>query len=470
MNNLIYQCVLTRGTSVKRINIFFAILIFLLSIQYPVMAFEVQPPKPGHFVAPFDTKRGVLTYSDLVEKTRDAVVRVDNWQTVKSQKNTPQLIPVGNGSGAIIDNSRGYIVTNFHVVEKAEALSILLADGRHFETKLIGTDPFCDLAVLQFEGILPKALPFADSRTIKVGDVVFSAGSPVGLDFSFSQGIISALDRGIDKGFGAQAYIQTDAGVNHGNSGGPLLDTQGRIVGINTLKREETDGIGFSIPAKTVIHVVQRLIETGRIERGVTGERGGNTITTALAAERHLPVSSGYELESPLEGFPLFNAGLRKGDIVTGVGEDSVDNALDFVCFNNLIEIKNSYPIIFYRDGLPYRTEIYVDERFNLKQFQIPDDQIGDAIKQAMQFYDAFDAVFTLQPLRLDHQDLCHGISMGWADKNGFAVKIGMQVGDILEQIGNIHLNEPSQLTSINTRSSSNIVYCREGKRFTRHH
>lgn len=449
----------------------FVWLVVFLLLPVQVLALEIQPPTPGHFTAPFDEKRAVHSYSQLVEQTRDAVVRVDNWQTVKLKDKSTQLVIVGNGSGVIVDAQEGYIVTNNHVVKDAEQLSVLLADGRTFAASVIGVDPYSDLAVLRVNSSLPKKLAFADSQTLKVGDVVFSAGSPQGLDFSFSQGIISALDRGINADVGyIQSYIQTDASINPGNSGGPLLDTQGRIVGINTLKRKNTDGIGFTVPAKTVVHVAQRLIDNGQIERGVIGIRSGKTITPALALQQGLSINSGYELDGVIPGFPAFNAGLRKGDIITGAGQDRIDNDLDFQSFENLIEVRQNYPIVFNRNGLMYRTEISVTEGFRLKYFQVPKEKISQAIQNAYQLYVAFGAAFTSLPERIDRKNSCRGLSLELMEKGSQAQRLGMQIGDVLEQIGNSSLAQPAQLSqSLQTSQSPvEVVYCREGRRYSR--
>lgn len=458
----------------KKVNprqtVFITIIILGFFLYSPLMAIEIQPPIPSTFKAPFDEKRGVHSYHELVEQTRDAVVRVNNFQTVKLKNKTTKLMPVSNGSGAVIDKKKGYIITNHHVVEKAERLTILLADGREAEAKLLGADIVTDIAVIQVSTRLPKHLAFADSRTSKVGDIVFTAGSPKGYDFSFSQGIISALERGLSTGVGyMRSHIQTDAAVNSGNSGGPLLDTQGRIVGINTIKRTDADAIGFAVPARTAIHVARCLIENGTFEHGIIGVIDGNTITETLAQERKLPIKSGFELKKLLAGFPAFNAGLRSGDIITGAGEERIDSYQDFRFFLSMVETQNRYPIYFMRDGLMHSTEISVEKRYNQKKFLVPEKKIKAAVEAAELYHVAFNAIFTTQPKRIEQKNSCQGVSLAWLVEKGQARALGMKVGDILERVGSVQVEDLSKVSAIKkVHPPTEIIFCRDGQRFKR--
>jgi len=231
----------------------------------------------------------------------------------------------GLGSGAFI-RSDGYIVTNNHVVENADELRVKLFDGRVLDATVVGADPFSDLAVLKVDGDDFPSLPFGDSRDVRVGQWVLAVGSPLSANLSntVTSGIISSLGRFSGGQNSIQSYIQTDAAVNPGNSGGPLVNLRGEIVGINSAIATRTgtfNGISFAIPVDIVANTVEQLVETGGVERGYLGISFGS-VSPALQRAQGVPPGSAQigEIRKDANGRqPAADAGLQPDDIITAI-------------------------------------------------------------------------------------------------------------------------------------------------------
>ncbi|MFC1684580.1 DegQ family serine endoprotease [Pseudomonadota bacterium] len=259
----------------------------------------------------------------------------------------------GLGSGVIVDSDEGYILTNHHVIEKAELITITLKDGRQFEAKLIGTDSETDIAVLQIEADDLTAVPAADSDRLEVGDFVVAIGNPFGLGQTVTSGIISALGR---SGLGIESYedfIQTDASINPGNSGGALVNLRGELVGINTAIHSPSGGnigIGFAIPVNMARGVMQQLIEHGEVQRGLLGV-GTQDLTPELAQvfgikRKHGAVVALVDPDSPAD-----RAGLKVGDVVVRVNKRPVRNSLDLRNVVGLLRAGSRIELEVIRDG-----------------------------------------------------------------------------------------------------------------------
>lgn len=236
----------------------------------------------------------------------------------------------GLGTGVVIDPS-GLIVTNNHVVADADRIDVTLPDGRTFSAKLMGRDPLTDLAVVRVPAKNLPTIPLADSDRIEVGQPVVAIGNPFGFEFSVTSGIVSALQRPLpldpDRRLFLENMIQTDASINPGNSGGPLLDLQGRVVGINTAVAAQGAGIGFAIPSNTVRRISQDIIRTGRpVRLGVLG--GALTPKRAQALRREteseVAVDKGAFVVEVMPDTPAAKAGLRQGDVILSVNGKAV--------------------------------------------------------------------------------------------------------------------------------------------------
>jgi putative serine protease PepD len=226
------------------------------------------------------------------------------------------------GSGFVIDTD-GHIATNQHVVDGATSITVTFADGKTASAKVVGTDPSTDVAVIKVDA--PKSelhpLTFADSNDVEVGDGVVAIGSPFGLEETVTTGIVSALDRTIQapNNFTISGAIQTDAAINHGNSGGPLLDSSGHVIGINSQIESDSggnDGVGFAIPSTMIQRVAQELIAGGKVAHAYLGVQ----LTDAGSG-------GGATVTQTVPGGPGADAGLRSGDVVTAIDGRTVDSS-----------------------------------------------------------------------------------------------------------------------------------------------
>jgi serine protease DegQ len=236
------------------------------------------------------------------------------------------------GSGVIVRGD-GYILTNYHVIESADAIEVALSDGRQARAALIGADPESDLAILKID--LPKlsAITFNGDHQVRVGDVVLAIGNPFGVGQTTTMGIVSALGR---NRLGVNIYenfIQTDAAINPGNSGGALIDTTGHLIGINTAIYSETGGslgIGFAIPARAAHTIMEQIIATGSVTRGWLGIEPQD-ITPDLARAFNLRTDDGVIVARVLKDGPAWRAGIRVGDIVLKLNGQAVRDTIEFL-------------------------------------------------------------------------------------------------------------------------------------------
>ena len=287
----------------------------------------------------------------------------------------------GQGSGLVYDNE-GHIVTNQHVVDGATSVSVTFWNGSIYQAKVIGSDASTDLAVLDVDApaSLLSPLQLGDSSKLAVGDGVVAIGSPFGLEGSVTSGIVSALHREMNapNDFAIDDSIQTDAAINHGNSGGPLLDTRGRVIGVNAQIESESggnDGVGFAIPSTTVESIVSQLIDSGKVQHAYLGV-GLDTIPGSVASQ--LGLVAGVEVTEVRTGTPAAQADLKAatgsrtindrtyptgGDVITAVDgkrvttADAMRSAIDAKKPGDTIELTYS------RDGASHTVEVTLAER-----------------------------------------------------------------------------------------------------------
>jgi len=240
--------------------------------------------------------------------------------------------PKATGSGVIVDRS-GYIITNNHVIANFTRLDVIYADGGKAQAKLVGADPLVDLAVIKVEAPVPAVAEWGDSSILHPGQKVIAIGSALGnFQSTVTSGVISAVDRRLDTGMGyaLEGLIQTDAAINQGNSGGPLINTLGQVVGINTiavrgdLSGPQAEGLGFAIASNTAREIAEELIKRGRVERPYLGIRY-QVITPQIASAYELPVQHGVAVFSVEPASPVERAGLEVGDIITAIGDQKID-------------------------------------------------------------------------------------------------------------------------------------------------
>jgi len=275
-----------------------------------------------------------------------------------------EYVREGLGSGVIID-SKGYIVTNNHVVAGADELEVILADGARFPASLVGTDPRTDLAVIRIEaGDTPlQAIRQGDASSLRVGQIVLAVGSPFALSSSVTQGIISFIGR---TGVGLADYedfIQTDAAINPGNSGGPLVDLKGEVVGINTaIVGERYQGVGFAIPSKLAQEVYSRLKAGEEVKRGWLGVNV-QELTEPLAEQLKLSEVRGALVTELWRGSPADKAGIQPGDVVIEWNGKRVDTANDLRFLIAGSRVGSKVKVVLYRNGEKHELTVTVGEQ-----------------------------------------------------------------------------------------------------------
>jgi S1-C subfamily serine protease len=263
-------------------------------------------------------------FTDLVASVLPSVVSID---AISREEGDPRArflkmllgvdtgeMPPQVGSGAVV-SADGHIVTNLHVVREAASVTVYLNDGRTFPARVIGGDPRTDLALLQIDagGLVP--IQWGDSDAVRVGQGVFAVGNPLGLQETVTRGIISGKGRRASTET-ANEFFQTDAAVNQGNSGGPLIDLHGEVIGINNLVTSSGQGISFAIPSNTVRRVIESLLSHGKVLRPWFGAVA-RAMTPSLARQLGIDVSTGALLLATYDGSPAALAGLQAGDVVT---------------------------------------------------------------------------------------------------------------------------------------------------------
>jgi len=284
---------------------------------------------------------------DIYDQEGRGVVQVLSTSVVSDDPFFGAQESRSSGSGFVIDKA-GRIVTNYHVVQDAENVQVSFSGEDNVDARVIGVDPSTDIAVLQIDAQARAlvTLPLGESDTVRVGDAVVAIGNPFGLERSVTAGIVSALQREITapNGFAIDEVIQTDAAINHGNSGGPLLNADGQVIGVNAQIESETGGnvgIGFAIPINTVKEVVSQIIESGKVEHAYMGIEM-QTIDSDLTEQVRLPAESGVLVSRVVPGSPADEAGMEGGsrnvvvdgesytlggDIITAVDGEPVESA-----------------------------------------------------------------------------------------------------------------------------------------------
>lgn len=264
---------------------------------------------------------------DAVRKVKPAVVTVVNRMQSRRSFFGNSVSPTASGSGVIID-AKGYIVTNNHVVSGANALQVILSDGTKADATLVGTDAIADIAVLKVDISLSTSAPFGDSSALQPGQTAIAIGSPLG-DFrgTVTMGVISALNRSVGS---QQGLIQTDAAINNGNSGGPLINTMGQVVGINTLVVRSTtegnvaEGLGFAVPSNQVREIVSQLIDKGRVDRSYLGV-SYQPVDPLSASGLNSDVTYGVIVTQISPNTPAAKAGIQEGDVIVAFDGQKLD-------------------------------------------------------------------------------------------------------------------------------------------------
>lgn len=306
------------------------------------------------------------TVADIAEKLAPTIVGVVNYQETQNFFGFPSTdMASGSGSGVIYKKvgDNAFIITNYHVIEKANRVEVELASGDRTEAEVVGVDPLTDLAVLKIPAnLVDEVAPFGDSDALRPGDEVIAIGNPLGLEFSrtVTKGIVSAVNREVTVNTAAGEWtlevIQTDAAINPGNSGGALINSVGEVIGINSLKisQEGVEGLGFAIPSNDVIPIVEELIEHGEIKRPFIGIQMINITDIHPIYKQNMfgGIEKGIVIYEVQPGSPAALAGLKQYDIIVGINGEEVNNTTEFRQYlYKHVKPGDTIKIEFYRDG-----------------------------------------------------------------------------------------------------------------------
>ena len=374
----------------KKKIIFVSMLIVLLTLAWTqIISAEDQLNDEAISLENFS-----MSIAEIAERVGPAVVNVDTVRMVTQQspfgndpiferffgeqfKEYSRTIPQkGTGSGFII-NKEGYILTNEHVVHRADEIKVTMADGREFTGKVIGSDQTSDLAIVKIESDnnLPM-VELGDSEGLRVGEIVIAIGNPYGLQQTVTMGVVSAKGRNIPAGIAGQVYrnfIQTDTAINPGNSGGPLLNTKGEVIGVNTAIIPYAQGIGFAIPINTAKRNIDDLINLGRVRRSWLGVYI-QEVTPEIAEQFNLSEAKGVLVGQVIEDSPAEDSGILRGDIIIKVNEKEVNTPAELQEKIRSIDIGKTADIEILRDGKNLSFTVKIDE--------VPTENEGESAKE----------------------------------------------------------------------------------------
>jgi serine protease Do len=428
-------------------------------------------PRGADAMAPF-------SFADLVEHVSPAVVTITT-ETMTTESDSdgdgvPDNIPpqfrdlfnqfnqnrpqqphkaISAGSGFIIDKA-GFIVTNNHVVEDGRKITVKLPDGRSFDAKLIGSDAATDIALLKIDGTKPfPTVEFGDDRRLRVGDWVVAVGNPFGLSNSVTAGIVSSIGRDIGGGGSGQYndFIQIDAPINRGNSGGPTFDLRGQVIGMNSMIFSPSGGsvgIGFAIPASTIHDVVAQLKDHGKVARGWLGVEI-QSVTPEIASSLGLKDAKGAIVANVVQGGPAAKAGFEQGDIITAIDGKSVDDNRDLT--RRVATIPAGANTVFQvnRQGKPLEIKVLIGNRPDDKVASVaPVQSGGGAVATANAMGLGLSALTPEARRNFNVGDNVSGVVITKVDPDSDAADKGLQAGDVVVKIGNQSVKTPQDIQS----------------------
>lgn len=397
-----------------------------------------------------DNQRGVLTMAPLLERVTPAVVSIDTRGTTKapemSGRNEELLerffggqIPNqprerrGLGSGVIVDAGKGLIITNAHVIDGADEITVTLEDKRQLEAEIVGTDKKTDIALIKVSARGLKELKLARANDVKVGDYVIAVGNPFGLSHSVTSGIVSALGR--DRGGardGYQDFIQTDASINPGNSGGALVNSKGELIGINSAivsRSGGNQGIGFAVPTNIVKSVMRQLESYGEVRRGRIGVLIGD-ITPTLKEALDLTTLNGALVSDVVEDSPAERAGLKRDDVIIAFNGSDILDASDIRNAVGLIEPGERADITYLRDGKRRTTRIDIETIDEDESDNSSTDTEDDLSSESFS-----GAELTDIPEDLDLRGGDEGVYVASVERGSKAQRAGLRRGDVIRAV-----------------------------------
>lgn len=420
----------------------FHILVALLALSFSTFTYAQIP------FAQLQQQNGIPTLAPMLEQVTPAVVNI----SVEGTRVTRQRIPdafrhffgqqeqvreqpfQGLGSGVIINAREGYVVTNNHVVDSASDITVTLNDGRTFTATVLGSDPDSDIALLKLnepENLIE--LPLANSDALRVGDFAVAIGNPFGLGQTVTSGIVSALGRG---GFGVdrlENFIQTDAAINRGNSGGALVDLNGRLIGINTAILGSTGniGIGFAIPSNMMKSLVDQILEFGEVRRGILGVRGRD-LDQQLADALDIKRTRGAWVSEVIQDSAAQQAGIQAGDVIISIDGSLIQSMSELAAKVGAAGAGRDITLGVIRDG----KEIDIAVKLSEADKAITAESMHEALRGA-----------TLQA------NSTNGLRVSSIEPKSPAEQIGLETDDIIIAVNRQPTNSVTELRAILERS-----------------
>ena len=379
---------------------------------------------------------------NIVNKVAPSVVTVD----VLDSSGTGDT-----GSGEIIksDATGSYIVTNNHVIDKADKIMVTLHDGRQLNAELIGTDPASDIAIIRVPGNNLTQLPIADSSQLKVGDFVVAIGSPFGLSQTVTSGIVSALGR---SGLGIEKYenfIQTDASINPGNSGGALVNLKGELIGMNTAILAPNGGnvgIGFAIPTNMIMTIKESLVKHGEVRRGLLGVTTQD-LTPELVSAFNLENKQGAAISRIENNSPAAKAGLEPGDIIVAANGKAVKNSQDINNIIGLLQIGDKVSIEFFRGNEKKEVTTMIGKPV---QPQLAGEKLHRLLQGTV--------------LGVTQKDQVEGILLEKINTSSYAWRVGLRPGDVIISANRYRVRNLEELKQVVDPDNALLINIQRGQ------
>ncbi len=415
---------------------------------------------------PYVDGQPVPSLAPMLERAMPAVVNISTSTNIRVSENPLMQDPFFReffnvpeqlqrqqknslGSGVIIDSNQGLVLTNNHVIDKADKIMVTLHDGRQLNAELIGTDPASDIAIIRVPGNNLTQLPIADSSQLKVGDFVVAIGSPFGLSQTVTSGIVSALGRsglGIEK---FENFIQTDASINPGNSGGALVNLRGELIGMNTAILAPNGGnvgIGFAIPTNMIMTIKESLVKHGEVRRGLLGVTTQD-LTPELVSAFNLENKQGAAISRIENNSPAAKAGLEPGDIIVAANGKAVKNSQDINNIIGLLQIGDKVSIEFFRGNEKKEVTTMIGK-------PVQPQLAGEKLHRLLQG--------TL--LGVTQKDQVEGILLEKINTSSYAWRVGLRPGDVIISANRYRVRNLEELKQVVDPNNALLINIQRGQ------